>query len=83
MKGHTNRVAVVAGMRTPFVKAGSHFLVIDQLELSRHAVRGLLGKTGIDPQQIDELVWGRVLHDPRIPNLIRIVVTNHPVHSDQ
>lgn len=74
MTRQLNRVAVIAGMRTPFVRAGTHFLAIDQLELSRHAVRGLLDKTGIDPQQIDELIWGRVLHDPRIPNLAREIV---------
>ncbi len=68
------RTAIVAGMRTPFVKAGAEFHDIDQLKLSSHAVKGLLETTGINRDEIDELVWGRVLHDPRISNLAREII---------
>lgn len=68
------RVAVVGGMRTPFVKAGTVFADIPQLPLSCHAVRGLLGRFNLDPRIIDLLVWGRVLHDPFISNLAREIV---------
>jgi len=69
-----NRVAVVGGMRTPFVKAGTLFADISQLKLSAHAVRGLLERFPLDPAKIDLLVWGRVLHDPLISNLAREIV---------
>ncbi len=68
------RVAIVAGKRTPFVKAGAQFHDIDQLKLSSHAVRGLIESSNIEPKEIDEIVWGRVLHDPRISNLAREIV---------
>ena len=68
------RVAVVAGMRTPFVKAGTAFKTIGQLQLSSHAVKGLIQAFDLAPEKIDLLVWGRVLHDPRISNLAREVV---------
>jgi acetyl-CoA acetyltransferase family protein len=69
-----NRVAIVGGMRTPFVKAGTVFSGIHQLPLSSHAVKGLLERFPLDPEKIDLLVWGRVLHDPFISNLAREIV---------
>jgi acetyl-CoA acetyltransferase len=68
------RVAIVGGMRTPFVKAGTVFSGIPQLPLSSHAVKGLLERCPLDPEKIDLLVWGRVLHDPFISNLAREIV---------
>jgi len=70
----SNRVAIIGGIRTPFVKAGTVFRKYDQLKLSTHAVKGLVNKFLSDPNDIDGLVWGRVLHDPRISNLAREVV---------
>jgi acetyl-CoA acetyltransferase family protein len=64
----------MGGMRTPFVKAGTHFRDLSQLDLSAHAVLGLTDACSIDPAEIDELVWGRVLHDPRLSNLAREIV---------
>ncbi|PLX85158.1 MAG: acetyl-CoA C-acyltransferase [Desulfuromonas sp.] len=68
------RVAVVGGMRTPFVKAGTAFSDLSQLTLSSHAVRGLLDRFPVRAEDVDLLVWGRVLHDPRISNLAREIV---------
>lgn len=68
------RVAIVGGMRTPFVKAGTVFRDLSQLDLSAHAVQGLLEKFTIDPEKVELLVWGRVLHDPFISNLAREIV---------
>jgi acetyl-CoA acetyltransferase family protein len=69
-----NRVAIVGGRRTPFVKAGTAFKDLSQLQLSAHAVRGLLERFPLDPAKIDLLVWGRVLHDPLLSNLAREIV---------
>ena len=74
MSESTKRVAIAGGMRTPFVKAGAQFRTYDQLQLSTHAVRGLVDRFVKNPAAIDGLVWGRVLHDPRISNLAREVV---------
>lgn len=68
------RIAVVGGLRTPFVKAGTHFKDISQLQLSSHVVKGIVERYSLDPGKLDELVWGRVLHDPLIPNLAREIV---------
>ena len=68
------RVAIIAGARTPFVKAGTVFRQHSAFALAVHAVRGLLEKNHVDPQSIDELTYGIVLMDPRLPNLAREIV---------
>ncbi len=73
-KSKARRVAIIAGRRTPFVKAGAQFSELSPLELSVHAVRGLLAAVALDPTSIEELVWGRVLHDPNFSNPARDIV---------
>jgi acetyl-CoA acetyltransferase family protein len=68
------RVAIIGGMRTPFVKAGMEFSTIQPLALSAHAVKGLIDQLSLNPDMIDDLVWGRVIHDPRLTNLAREIV---------
>jgi acetyl-CoA acetyltransferase family protein len=68
------RVAIIGGMRTPFVKAGMEFSKLTPLALSTHAVQGLIEHLSLNPEMIDDLVWGRVIHDPRLPNLAREIV---------
>lgn len=74
MNGKRGKVVVVGGARTPFVKAGTVFRDLTQVQLSACAVGGVIERFGLDPAQIDEIVWGRVLHDPRISNLAREIV---------
>ena len=68
------RVAIVAGVRTPFVRAGGVFAKFSTLDLSLHVVTSCLKKLPFDPSRIDEIFFGTVLLDPRIPNLAREVV---------
>ncbi len=68
------RVAIIGGMRTPFVKAGMEFSKVSPLALSAHAVQGLIERLSLNPEMIDDLVWGRVIHDPRLTNLAREIV---------
>ena len=68
------RVAIVGGVRTPFVKAGGAFSRHSALELGKHVVVGCVEKLGLDAAQIDELYFGTVLLDPRIPNLAREII---------
>ena len=70
----TRRVAIVAGGRTPFVKAGKAFADLGPLRLATHAVSELVSRTDVDPDAIDALVLGAVLPEPGKPNLAREVV---------
>lgn len=64
----------MGGMRTPFVKVATVFKKYSALDLSVHAVNGLLESQKLDPQSIDEFVHGITVVDPRIPHLAREVV---------
>ena len=68
------RVAIVGGARTPFAKAGTVFRKHSALDLSVHSVNGLLEKQKLDPESVDELVFGIVVVDARVPHLAREVV---------
>ena len=70
----STRVAVVAGARTPFVKAGTVAKSYSALQLAVHSVNGLLENQKLDPEAVDELVYGIVVVDPNIPHLAREVV---------
>lgn len=70
----STRVAVVAGARTPFVKAGTVVKSYSALQLAVHSVNGLLEKQKLDPEAVDELVYGIVVVDPKIPHFAREVV---------
>lgn len=68
------RVAIVGGVRTPFVKAAGVFSKYSALDLGKHVVVGCVEKLGLDPSIVEELYFGTVLLDPRIPNLAREIV---------
>ena len=68
------RVAVVGGSRTPFAKAGTVFRKLSALDLSIHSVNGLLEKQELDPNSVDELVYGITVLDARTPQFAREIV---------
>ncbi len=65
------RVAVVAGCRTPFCKAGTVFNERSALDLARHAVVELIERTEISGGDVDLVVMGQVVASPLVPNLAR------------
>lgn len=67
------RVAVLAGCRTPFTRAGSDLAPLSAIGLGQHAVRELLARADVPPEEVDHLVFGTVVHDPRAPNMAREV----------
>lgn len=67
------RVAIVYGLRTPFVRSGTLFRNLSAIDLGRIATVELLNHTEIDPKEIDEVVFGTVVFSPQAPNLGREV----------
>ena len=67
------QTAIIAGCRTPFAKAGTHFARLTAIDLGRHAVSELLARSGIPSEIVDHLVYGTVVHDPQAPNMAREV----------
>ncbi len=65
------RAVIVAGVRTPFVKAFGKFLKLDTIALGDVAVGALLERTDIDRREIDSIVWGGVILPGLAPNVAR------------
>jgi acetyl-CoA acetyltransferase family protein len=73
------RVAIVGGMRTPFAKAGTAFRAHAALDLAMHSVEGLLQVLQLDPASVDQLAYGIVAVNPRVPHLARELVLRGPL----
>lgn len=67
------RVAIVAGCRTPFCKAGTDLKYIRAVDLARHAARELLERTNLNPHAVNEVIFGQVVASPLVPNVAREV----------
>jgi acetyl-CoA acetyltransferase family protein len=70
----TSRVAIIAGARTPFVKAGQAFAGLGPLALATHAVRGLIERHQVDASGIEAIAFGAVVSERGKPNLAREIV---------
>ncbi len=67
------RVAIVAGCRTPFARAGSVYQDLTAVDLGTVAVRELLARAELDPGLVDRVVMGQVVPSVKAPNLAREV----------
>ncbi len=68
------RVAIVKGLRTPFVKAGTVFSNLTALDLGRMVVQELVQRAELDPQEIDQVVFGQVIPNLTATSIAREVV---------
>ncbi len=64
---------IIAGVRTPFCRAGTDFDALTAADLGRHACAALLLRTGIDPAAIDEVIFGCVAQPADSANLARVI----------
>jgi acetyl-CoA acyltransferase len=69
--GNGRRVAIVAGVRTPFAKAGTAFRSISAIELGKLCVAELLQRTNLDGKEVQSLVFGTVIPSVISPNIAR------------
>lgn len=69
--GKKNRAVIVAGARTPFVKAFGALTKVDTIGLGVAAVGGLLGKSGLAHKDVQAMVWGGVILPSGAPNVAR------------
>jgi acetyl-CoA acetyltransferase family protein len=68
-----SRVAVVAGVRTPYVKAGTLFGGLTAVDLGRLAVAELIARTGLDPAEVDSVIVGNVAQPVDAVNVARVI----------
>lgn len=65
------RVAVVAGVRTPFAKAGTALKDYSAIELGKFAVAELVQRANLDGKNVDAVVYGTVVPSVVAPNIAR------------
>jgi acetyl-CoA acetyltransferase family protein len=82
---------VLAGVRTPFAKAGTALRRAPAYELGRAAVAELLARTDTDPGRLDEVILGNCAQPAEAANLSRVAalragvplqVPAHTVHRN-
>jgi acetyl-CoA acyltransferase len=71
--GNGRRVAIVAGVRTPFTKAGTVLKSISAIDLGKLCVAELLQRTNLDGKEVEALVFGTVIPSVVAPNIAREV----------
>ncbi|OCH73608.1 acetyl-CoA C-acyltransferase FadI [Vibrio breoganii] len=69
-----DRVAVVAGLRTPFARQSTELKDVPALDLGKMVVSEMLARTEIDPAMIEQVVFGQVIQMPAAPNIAREIV---------
>jgi acetyl-CoA acyltransferase len=69
--GH--RVAIVAGVRTPFAKSGTTLKSLSAIELGKRCVAELLQRSEIDGALVEAIVYGTVVPSVLAPNIAREV----------
>ena len=67
------RVAIVAGVRTPFAKSGTTLKNLTPIELGKHCVAELIQRTEIDGKLVEAIVYGTVVPSVIAPNIAREV----------
>lgn len=67
------RVAIVAGLRTPFTKAWTDFTNIPAHNLGSLLVRELLTRYDLAPELINEVIIGNIAQPPEAANVARII----------
>jgi acetyl-CoA acyltransferase len=68
------RVAVIRGVRTPFAKSGTHYARLTALDLGKMAVTELMERSGVDPSEVEEVIFGNVIPSVKAPNIAREIV---------
>ncbi len=65
------RAVIVAGTRTPFVRAFGDYIKLDTIALGVACTGALIKRTGVPVREIDSVVWGGVILPSLAPNLAR------------
>lgn len=64
-------VVLVDGCRLPFQRSGTGYMDLMAYDMGRMVLKGLLTRTGLDPDAVDRVVMGCVLQDVETSNVAR------------
>jgi acetyl-CoA C-acetyltransferase/acetyl-CoA acyltransferase len=76
-------VAVLAGVRTPFVRAGTAFGDLDAVRLGQLAASEVLARSGVRPEAVDEVVFGNIAQPAEATNVARVVALRAGIPADR
>jgi len=71
--GNGRRVAIVAGVRTPFARAGTVLRSLSAIDLGKLCVAELIQRTNLRGTEVEALVFGTVVPNVVAPNIAREV----------
>ncbi|MEO1768964.1 acetyl-CoA C-acetyltransferase [Candidatus Enterococcus ferrettii] len=69
-------IVVTTALRTPIGSFGGVFKTVSAVDLGVTVVQGLMKKAGIDPEIVDEVIFGNVLHAGLGQNVARQVAVH-------
>ncbi|HEV8051653.1 MAG TPA: thiolase family protein [Parachlamydiaceae bacterium] len=67
------RIAIVAGIRSPFCKGGGVMRDMAADDIGAYVVAELMAKSNVDPSKVDELIFGNVIQPSQSANIARII----------
>ena len=67
------RVAIVAGIRTPFARSGTTLKSLSAIDLGKRCVAELIQRSDIDPTLVEAVIYGTVVPSVLAPNIAREV----------
>ncbi len=68
------RIAIVAGLRTPFAKQATALHGVPAVDLGKMVVNEMIARNELDPKLIEQVVYGQVVQMPAAPNIAREIV---------
>ncbi len=80
--GKKDRVAVVAGLRTPFAKQGTAYRDMSALDLGKVVVSELFARAELNPKEVGLCVYGQVVPSLEAPNIAREIVLGTGMPKD-
>lgn len=76
------RIAIVAGLRTPFARSGTVYKGLSALDLGKAVVSELVQRSELDPSEIGLCVYGQVVPSISAPNIAREIVLGTDLPKD-
>jgi len=76
------RAAIVYGLRTPFIKSGTLLENLSSLDLGKRVTAELLNRSEVDPESIDEVIFGTVTPIIKTSNLSREIALGAGIPSN-
>jgi acetyl-CoA acetyltransferase family protein len=66
------RIAIIAGVRSPFIKSGTELRSLDADDLGASVIRKLILKSSVSVNDIDEVIIGNVAQPSKAANVARV-----------